>query len=165
MLLEQFGLKAYGVDISEEAINKTKYFAEKSGFHDLQNRFICIDRTSLPFEDKFFDITISLGVLDSMYFKLAKKVIIEIDRVTKGLFYFNVISGDDHLHYREFAGEEIVTTIHEEGTVQSYYNYMKILNLLENTSFEIIDLRLITEQSLISRYKYGRYHVVCKKKD
>lgn len=85
----------------------------------------------MPYEDGYFDFVVSHGVLDNMPFEIARKAVEETHRVIKkdGLFYFDVVSGCDYKHLREYAGKEIVKTQHENGTVQSYFNLSKI-NLL-----------------------------------
>ena len=47
-----------------------------------------------------------------------------------GLFYCDLISGDDSRHAREFSGEELITTDHENGTVQHYFNFTEIERLI-----------------------------------
>ena len=42
MLCEEFGLEAYGVDISNIAINKAKFNAKTRGFDELSDRFIIL---------------------------------------------------------------------------------------------------------------------------
>jgi len=163
ILMKEFGIDAYGIDIVQKAIERAKSLAIYLGYEDVKNKLILSDGHSIPFKDNFFDITISDGVLDSMHFVLAKKIMSEIDRVTKKYFYVSLISGDNHKHYKEFCGEEIVETIHENGTVQSYYNWSKINELVSGTNFKIKYARIIYEESLINTYKYGRYHIVMKK--
>ena len=86
-----------------------------------------------------------------------------MERVTNNLVFISLISSDDSNHYREFNGEEIVKTKHEEGTVQSWFNWTKINDLISNTTLKIKWARLITEESLIDKYMYGRYYLVLKK--
>lgn len=163
ILMREFGIDAYGVDISSRAIQMAKELAVYFGYKDMIEKFILIDGTGIPFEDNFFDVTISEGVLDSMYFELSKKVMKELDRVTKHLLFISLISGDDDKHYREFNEEEIVEAQHEKGTIQSYYNWEKIQRLFDNTNFSITWCHLNTEKSITSKYKYGRYHLVLSK--
>lgn len=163
ILMHEFGIEAYGIDISNEAINKAKEIAIAKGYPDLAGRFLIYDGENIPFENDFFDICIAEGVLDSMYFDLAKKCLKEIERVVKKLVFISLISGDDHKHYREYCEDEIVEEQHERATVQSYYNFTKINKLIEGTSFKIIWCRLMQEIGVDHKYKYGRYHLVLKK--
>lgn len=73
ILMREFGMDAYGIDIALPALAVAKDLAVKLGFPELQDRFSHFDGGSIPFEDNFFDIAISEGVLDSMSFELAKK--------------------------------------------------------------------------------------------
>lgn len=135
------------------------------GYGYLQNRFLTYDGVRIPFENNFFDIVISHGVLDSMRFSLAKKIIKEIYRVVKKYAFISLISGDNHRFYRDFDGEEIVETQHEKGTVQTYYNLCKIKELIKETGFKIKWIRLITEEGLNHKYRWGRYYIVLEKGD
>lgn len=98
-----------------------------------------------------------------MNFNIAKKLILEIDRTTSKLAFISLISGDNDKFFREFNGEEIVNNDFEYGTMQSYYNYKKILLLIQKTNFKIKWCRLIAEEGINHRYKYSRYYLVMEK--
>jgi len=164
ILMKEFGLDAYGVDISANAIANAKILAKHLGYPDMEDRFVTIGGKKLTFPDEYFQVTISESVLDSMHYELAKIIMKEIDRVTNTLAFISLISGDDSEHYREYAGEELVRTEHERDTIQSYFNMQKIRDLISSTDFKIKWCRLITEESTIERYKYGRYYILLKKK-
>ena len=157
-LLNEFNIDSYGVDISKVAIQKAKEL-----FPVLSNKFAKIDGKVIPFKDSYFDISICESVIDSMNYNVAKKIIRELERVTDKLTFISFISGDDSEHYREYSGDEIVRTKHEKDTIQSWYNWTKINDLLSNTNYKIKWARLVTEESLIDSYKYGRYNVVLEK--
>ncbi len=162
LLMREFGIEAYGVDISEEALKTAKGIANSRGVS--QDIFLLIEPgQSLPFPDNYFDLTIAESVLDSMHFDMAQKYMKEIDRVTKKLVYLSLISGDDSEHYLEYNGEEIVQTAFEYGTIQSYFNYEKINRLIQGCNFRIQWCRKITEQGVNHRYRYSRYYVVLEK--
>jgi len=164
MYLDDMNFEAYGIDLSDEAINLAKEWCEKLGKHELKNRLVVGTVTNMPYEDNFFDFVISHGVLDSMTFDIAKEAIEDTCRVMKkeGLLYFDVVSGCDYEHYREYDGEEIVETEHENGTIQSYFNWNKI-NLLIGDKFKIKECFLIQRESIISKAKNSRYHIVAQK--
>jgi SAM-dependent methyltransferase len=163
ILMRQFGIVPYGMDISLQAISFAKEFAERSGCPDIKANFILAKGSKIPFKNNFFDITISNAVLDSMTFNLARKLIKEFDRVTGKFLFLSLIAGDDHQHYREFNKEEIVKTRHEKGTIQSYFNWEKVERLIAGTKFKIVWGHLVTDESLLSPYKYGRYYIVLTK--
>ena len=163
ILMREFGLEAYGADISANAIVNAKKLAKHLGYPEMEDKFVTIDGKKLPFSNNYFQITISDSVLDSMHYELAKTIMKEIDRVTKALAFISLISGDDSEHYREYAGEEVVRTEHEKDTIQSYFNMQQIRDLISSTSFEIKWCRLITEESVLDRYKGGRYYIVLEK--
>lgn len=161
--MKEFGLDAYGVDISSTAIANANALAKHLGYPNMEDRFVTIDGKKLPFPDDYFQVTISESVLDSMQYELAKIILKELDRVTSTLVFISLISGDDNVHYREYADEEVVQTEHEKDTIQSYFNMQKIRDLISNTGFKIKWCKLITEESIIDRYKYGRYYILLKK--
>lgn len=159
ILMKEFGMDAYGLDISEAAISRAKDLASYFGFDDLGKNFRVIDGISIPFEKEFFDITICESVIDSMHFDLAKILIHEIGRVTKELIYISLISDLNGIR----SDEEIVQIEHEKGTVQSYYNELKIEQLLNKTNFKIQWKSHIVETDLQTSSQYGRYYLVLKK--
>lgn len=162
-LLEEFGMEAYGIDISERAIEMARENAVSLGMPELAGRLNVYDGESIPFEDGYFDVTLCESVLDSMHFEIARKIMDEIGRVTRRFAFISLISGDDGLHGADFDGEEIVDTLHEQGTVQSYFNWDKVNLLVSGTSLNIKWARQITEQSLTDDFRYSRYYIVLEK--
>lgn len=162
--LDDMKFEAYGIDLSEEAINFAQKWCNSLGRHKLKNRFLVGTITHMPYKDNFFDFVVSHGVLDSMNFDIAKEAILETYRVMKknGMIYFDVVSGCDYNHYREYDGEEIVETQHESGTIQSYFNWNKI-NLLLRDKFKIKEAILVQRESVINQSKNSRYHIIAEK--
>lgn len=163
ILMKSYGIDAYGVDISSVAIETARNFSVCSGYPDLVDRFQLVAGGDIPFTDSFFDITISEAVLDSMKFDIAKRVLSEIDRVTKSLVFISLISGDSLGHGKEFSGDEVVATEFEQGTIQSYYNWSKIQELIAGTRFSIKWCHLLREEGVVSPYRVGRYFLVLSK--
>jgi len=161
ILMREFGIDAYGVDISSKAIEEARKLAVSSNCKGMVDKFSIIDGKEIPFEDNFFDLTISEGVLDSMYFELAKSNLKEIERVTKSLVFISLISNVENS--KEERGERIVRTEHEEGTIQNYYDWNKIQELIKDTSLKIDWCHLISEESKTSDYRSGRYSIVLRK--
>lgn len=162
--LDNMKFEAYGIDISKEAISFAENWCDFLKKNELKNRFIVGSITDMLYTDDFFDFVVSHGVLDSMSFNMSQKAATEVYRVMKkgGLFYFDVVSGCDYRHYREYDGEEIVKTLHENGTIQSYFNWSKI-NVLLKGKFKIKDAILVQRESVINSSKNSRYHVIAEK--
>ena len=164
MYCHDMGMDAYGVDLSATAIEAATEWAVSRGTKELTARLLQSDARSLPWEDGFFQYAVSHGVLDSMSFKLARVVSTELARVMapRGIFYCDLVSGDDNRHAREFSGEEIVVTAHEKGTVQLYFNISLIRSLFD-ALFDILECNLIRREDVISGGYTSRYHLVLQK--
>jgi len=163
MFFEKMGIDTYGIDLSEEAIKTAKEWAYIEKINCFEEKLIQGSVTNLPWKDQTFNFIISHGVLDSMPFETAQKAMLEVKRVltVDGLFYCDLVSGDDSNHYREYAGEEIVKTDHEKNTVQSYFNFSKIKELVKDL-FEIEECRLIKNENCLSDGMHARYHLVLR---
>jgi len=79
-----------------------------------------------------------------------------------GLFYCDLISGDDSQHAREFSGEETVSTAHEQGTVQLYFKLAKIQSMIPGV-FEIYECNLVRHENILRGGYTSRYHLVLKR--
>lgn len=161
---DDMGIEAYGIDLSNTAIAKACEWADKNGMDNSKKRIVQGDICCLPWENDFFDFAVSHGVLDSMPFTMAKKGVREVARVLKknGLFYCDIVSGDDSSHFREYAGEEVVETLHECGTIQCYFNFTKVNELIGEV-FSIHEAFLIRKENVLSGSFISRYHLVLKK--
>lgn len=159
----EMGLDPYGIDLSSHAIDIARHWASGHGVSATESRILQGDIRHLPWPDGHFDFAVSHGVLDSMHFEIARDACREMQRVLKkgGLFYCDIISGNDSCHAREFEGEEVVETPHEKGTIQSYFNYSKIRRLIEG-HLEIVECKLIRDEDVISGCFGSRYHLVLK---
>lgn len=163
LFFKEMGLAAYGLDISEHAILRAIELASSKGYTDGENIFRCGDAKKLPYVDGFFSYAVSHGVLDSVTFQDSIDMINELFRVIEplGLLYCDfiapkIIDGGDN-----FTGEEIVSEVHEYGTIQSYFDRDKIEHLFEN-KFQILEISLIKKVNLLTNKISGRYHVVAK---
>lgn len=157
--------EAYGVDLSESAINMAIEWAKKENISEPEKSILQADITKMPFENNFFDFIISHGVLDSMSQENCHKAINDSYRVLKngGYFYCDLISGEDSFHSPNFSGEEIVQTEHEKDTIQLYFNK----TLIEKTfskHFEIKELILVKRESILNNQYTSRYHLILRKK-
>jgi SAM-dependent methyltransferase len=166
MYCHDMGLVGYGIDLSKRAVAVAHQWAREKGIEKPEERIVVGEARTLPWVDSFFDFVVSHGVLDSMHFEMARAACRELARVLKpeGLFYCDLVSGDDSVHAREFAGEEKVTTVHEHGTIQCYYNFTKINELIAD-SFELLECNLIRCENVLSGNYTARYHLVLKGKE
>jgi len=153
----------YGIDLSHSAIEYAREWARQKGLTQPEDKLVQGDVSRMAFSDNFFDFIISHGVLDSMPFATAKDAVKEASRVLKkgGLFYCDVVSGDDDRHSREYTGEEVVRTSLEEGTIQMYFNFGTVRELV-TPWFEIQDAILIRRENVIGTGYISRYHLVLK---
>jgi SAM-dependent methyltransferase len=89
--------KVYGVDISPDAINKTRIKAEAYGVSDKIELYSADDTYPLKYADNFFDITVVAAVIEHIKGD-RKKYINDLYRVTKnnGILY---ITGTPNLIY------------------------------------------------------------------
>jgi ubiquinone/menaquinone biosynthesis C-methylase UbiE len=162
-LMNEFGLESYGVDISKTAIQTAKDTAKNLGHEDFTSRLSTINGAQLPFNNAYFDVVICDSVLDSMHFEVARTLINEIDRVAKKLVFLSFIAPNGLRHNEEFSGEEVVSSEHEQGTIQSYFTLSKIQALIEKTKFNIAWCHLVTDESILTKEKNCRFYVVLKK--
>lgn len=161
---QQMKLDSYGIDLSEVAVQMAREWAASEKITEPQRHILQGDVTQLPWPDRFFQVIVSHGVLDSMHFESALATIKEVARALsdEGLFYCDLVSGDDSAHGREFAEEEVINTRHEEGTIQSYFNYAKIKQLLTD-HFSIVEGFLVKKENILQRGITTRYHLILKK--
>lgn len=159
----EMGLEAYGLDLSQTAIDMARGWAREYGLEDAKSRIVVGDARHLPWADNFFDACISHGVLDSMYFSIARDVMADTHRVLKpnAPFYLDVVSGDDSDHAREYCGDEVVDTQHEQNTIQCYYNYGRVEALADN-HFSLEECTLIHRENVLDGRATARYHLVAK---
>lgn len=160
----EMGLEAYGIDLSDAAIGVAREWGKEKRLPDPEKRILQGDIRHLPWENGFFRYAVSHGVLDSMPFEIARAACVELARAMPvgGLFYCDLISGDDSRHAREFSGEEIVTTAHEQGTVQLYFNLEKIRSMI-NEVFAIDECILIRRDNVLGGGYASRYHLVLRR--
>lgn len=159
--MHEYGLEGYGLDLSQVAIDTAKDLLARQGLEMLSERLTCGSLTEMPYPDDFFEFGLSHGVFDSMPFAVARLAMAETARCLKrgGLVYIDLISGDDHRHFPEFNAEEVVETAHEQGTIQSYFNWSKI-NVLIDSLFCVREATLIRKSSVAGPGYHSRYHLV-----
>ena len=161
ILCEEFGIFSIGIDISKTAISKAKAHARQRGFEALSERFLVIDKdnASLKFTDNSFDFSIAESCLDSMYFEHAQNYFKELVRVTQSKIFFSVIGFDGDTV--PAVRDTLVKSSHEYNTIQSYYDYDQILELIGGSA-DCIDYCMETrEHKLLPEVSVGkRFYVV-----
>lgn len=140
------GFDVYGIDISKDAIRiADEWLNSKCLNAELRVGSL----TDLPYENGFFDVIISYGVLDHMSLSDLNKSIREIKRVLKadGYFHLTLRSTEDS----EFGrGKELEHNIfrldggYAKGTIQHYFDLDEIRRILDG--FKILDLILVEEK-------------------
>jgi len=153
------GLKAAGIDVSEQAIEWAKDWALLEG---LEVDFRVGDIEHLPYEDHSFDAVVSHGVLDHVPMQTAKRAAEEVQRVLRpgGLFYCDLRSTED---FEYGIGEEaapntfVVGEGYEKGLVQHFFSPDETKALFDGR-FRILYSE-ITENRLGPdfRQKYSRW--------
>ncbi len=161
----QTQVDAYGIDLSPVAISSAQDWLREAGHDDARTRCVAGDVMDMPWSDGYFTFAVSHGVLDSMPFEVAQAGLRELHRTMQpeGLFYFDVISGDETGRHAEFAEEVVVGKEHEKGTIQSYFNRAKIGDLL-GEHFEILECMLIRKDDVMADRFSSRWHVVAERK-
>ena len=164
MYCHDMGLDAYGIDLSDTAISVAHQWARERDCAALVPRIVQGSVAALPWDDGFMTFAVSHGVLDSMPFETAREACVELARVLApgGLFYCDLISGDDSHHSREFYGEEEVSSQHETGTIQLYFN-VEFLRSLFQGLFEIVECHLVRKENVFQGGHASRYHLVVRK--
>lgn len=91
ILLEEFNIKAYGLDISAMAISQARKLAQFFGHTPV---FQVLQQDRIPFKDNFFNIAIADSVLDSMPFSTAQTYMRELDRTVAKFLYVSLFAGE-----------------------------------------------------------------------
>jgi SAM-dependent methyltransferase len=160
IFLHEFGINAYGVDISPVSIQVAKAYAASRGMNIAERFSVILPNQTLPFAAGEFDILVCCGVLDSMPFSAARQNMQELARVTSQCGYISLVAGD----YISFYGEREVQTEHEQNTIQSYFSYEKCLELIAGTGFKIKSCELVSsEMRGVEGSRIGRYHLALEK--
>jgi SAM-dependent methyltransferase len=159
MYFSREGLKAFGIDVSQQAINWAIDWAQREG---QEIDFRVGDIAALPYADKTFDAVVSHGVLDHVPGELANAAVKEVWRTLKkgGLFYCDLRCADD---FEYGVGTEVAPNTfrldhgYEQGLVQHFFTLEEIKTLFDGL-FRIIYSE-ITERRLEPDYKrrYSRW--------
>ena len=173
IFMKEFNIESIGIDISETAINEAKKLSSSFGYN-MDNKFILINDIKIPFEENYFDFVICDGVLDSMPFSIAKKVLMELDRCTKSYLFFSCIgySNKNNSQAQQLIKEANplsnyeyeIETRHEKGTIQTFYTEDKIHSLLKDSDFNIKELKQVHKNNLTDDLEIeNRFFVIASK--
>ncbi|MGI0528413.1 class I SAM-dependent methyltransferase [Treponema socranskii] len=137
--MDEFGLNPYGIDLSDMAIALGKEWFFHIGKRNLCDRLIVGNVADLPFQDDFFNICVSHGVLDSMPRDIAIKGIQETLRCMKtgGMIYLDLI-----MNMTSSDKEEVQVDGLERDTIQSYFTLRSIKDFIPSTT-EIVDFKIV----------------------
>ena len=162
--IHEMGLHPWGIDLSAEAVAVARGWLSARGLAEADSRAVQGDVRHLPWEDDHFDAVLSHAVLDSMPFDFAAQAVGECARVLRadGLFYCDLISGDETGRSPDFADEVVVDKSHERGTIQSYFDPAKIERLLQ-PHFTLQSSTLVRHIDGASGRHRGRWHVVSRR--
>ncbi|MBI2278704.1 MAG: methyltransferase domain-containing protein [Candidatus Brennerbacteria bacterium] len=86
LLEKEFGIFPVGIDVSEEAIKRARFFSEKNA---VSSEFKRADTRSLPFPSNYFDLILSWGVIE--HFNNYDLAIDEFHRILKPQGTLNLI--------------------------------------------------------------------------
>lgn len=160
----EMGLSMYGIDLAQSAIETSHHWLDVCGMEEVKSRTLQGNITQLPWDNSTFDYALSHGVLDSLPLEDAKRGILELARVMKpgGLFYCDCVGSDRTGADASESEEVIVTSQHEQNTVQRYFSEDVLKNLFE-PEFEIVECVSIKRQDVLSQQYFTRWHVVVRK--
>ncbi len=156
--LDEFGLNPYGIDLSDTSISLGREWFTSIGKPSLGERIQVSSVEQLPFDDDYFTICISCGVLDSMPREIAKKGIKEAHRVLKnnGLMYIDLI-----MDTSRGDKDEIVDFGYEKGTIQSYFTQESIKKFI-GSEMEILNMKVITWHDGGKEETNRRAHIILR---
>ncbi|MGH7579767.1 MAG: class I SAM-dependent methyltransferase [Gemmatimonadales bacterium] len=139
----QQGYEAHGIDISSSAIELARtWFADEGLAGDLRVGS-CLE---LPYDDGFFDVVVSHGVLDHLSPEDGLRTMGEVRRVLRpgGLCFLTLVAVNDCEYGKgDPAGRHtfVVTDGYEKGLPQHYFDEADIAEL--HQGFAVLDLRRI----------------------
>lgn len=133
-LASKEGFNAYGIDLSDHAIALAKQLMarENLAYADLRSGNIA---DHLPYEDDFFDIIVSYGVLDHITLADSTRALGEAKRVLKknGMIFLKLESNTSFTFdaSRQFAkNETILEKAVERGMIQHFFDHKEVEELV-----------------------------------
>lgn len=140
------GYDVYGMDLSKEAIDIAQAWLYKQR---MKANLIVGDLSQTSYDSNFFDVIVSLSVLDHVTFSESKIIINEFNRILKpgGYLFVSLRSTYDSEYGR---GEKVDNNSfileggYEDGILQHYFDLDEINGLLHD--FKIFDIELREER-------------------
>ena len=113
----------------------------------------------MPYQDGFFDLGVSHGLLDVMSRSMAEKGLDEILRVLKkgGLMYL-----DFYMDCNKGDTVELVKTGFDEGTIKSYFTVESLREFI-GVKAKIVDLKIIRWINESGIEYWRRAHLIIQK--
>lgn len=152
--LAKLGFKVKGFDISKTAIDRATARCSRAGLSKSIS-FTTINPNNFKIDYKF-DIAIACASLDSMSFDIAKEWISQVGQNIEdgGMIFATLIGASDE---ENFTGEKIITNeVHENGTIQSYFDEEKIHKLLACGNFVAKRIDIVERSNVLPQIKASR---------
>jgi len=168
ILFSQEGFTTYGLDLSENAINRAKQWSNDCG---LNIDFIVDDMINLPYNDEMMDAIFAYYVISHTDTKGVIKILKQINRVLKsqGEVYLTLGSKDSWGFKENWPIVDENTKIRiEDGpdnNVPHFYADPQLIYELFSY-FDILDVRQIEKIEQVNDRikKHHHYHVLAKKR-
>lgn len=140
VLMAEFGIEAYGVDISQRAIEISEQMAD---YFDKKVNFSVYDGKNLEFPDEFFDFTACLGgVLNCIPKSKLENIAKELQRITKTYICVSYIQGKIDKN----ADTPNIGIEHFDCDIEKLFNKFK---LIDKSLFQITENGLTTKSELL----------------
>lgn len=153
-LLKEFGFAVSACDYSKESILKIN-----SLYPDVQTHWI--GESSLPYQNKTFDVIVSWGVLHYNDWEDAQKIILELKRILKkGGYLIGSIRSSKDTHLK--TKDQIVNLQDIKGSKVKLYEFEEVKLLLQN--FEQVQYAYM-ERSVIGNLEERICHWIFQAKN
>lgn len=140
VLMAEFGIEAYGVDISQRAIEISEQMAD---YFDKKVNFSVYDGKNLEFPDEFFDFTACLGgVLNCIPKSQLENIAKELQRITKTYICVSYIQGKIDKN----ADTPNIGIEHFDCDIEKLFNKFK---LIDKSLFQITENGLTTTSEFL----------------
>lgn len=139
VLMAEFGIEAYGVDISQRAIEISEQMAD---YFDKKVNFSVYDGKNLEFPDEFFDFTACFGVLNCIPKSQLENIAKELQRITKTYICVSYIQGKIDKN----ADTPNIGIEHFDCDIEKLFNKFK---LIDKSLFQITENGLTTTSELL----------------